>query len=91
MERTRPPEHPGAILQRQYLEPLLMSVERLSEVTHIPQTRLEQFVQGTISLDVWMAYEFAIYFETTVQLWLNLQIRYDNFYKGNEHGYQFYG
>tara|TARA_R110001583_G_scaffold161408_2_gene313552 strand:- start:1452 stop:1664 length:213 start_codon:yes stop_codon:yes gene_type:complete len=53
------PIHPGEILREEYLEPLDMSVNALSNALHVPATRMNEIVRenrgvAQILLYVWL-------------------------------------
>ena len=79
-ERTRPPTHPGGILQRQYLAPLHMTVEQLSQDTGVDVEEWQKLLVGDVGLNIQTAVALAQRFQTTWQLWANLQKSYDDFY-----------
>jgi addiction module HigA family antidote len=75
--RTRPPTHPGGILKRQYLEPLKISIAQAAGALGVSRKTLSKIVneRGAITPD--MALRLAQAFQTTPELWLNLQRAYD--------------
>ena len=78
MERKkRAPNHPGGILCRQYLEPLELTVSELAKILGVSRKTVSKIVneRGSISAD--MALRLSRAFNTTPQLWLNLQQTYD--------------
>jgi len=76
-ERNRPPTHPGGILKRQYLETLNLGVAEVAEALKISRKTLSKIVneRGAVTPD--MALRLSKAFNTTPQLWLNLQQSYD--------------
>ncbi len=76
-ERKRQPTHPGGILKRQYLEPLQLSVAQVAEALKISRKTFSKIVneRGAVTPD--MALRLSRAFETTPELWLNLQQTYD--------------
>ena len=76
-ERTRPPTHPGGILKRQYLEPLHIGVAQAAFALGISRKTLSKILneRGAVTPD--MALRLAQAFQTTPELWLNLQRTYD--------------
>ncbi len=71
------PIHPGEVLREEYLVPLSMSVESLSEALHLPPSLLANVVQEQQGVSPDTALRLARYFGTTAQFWLNLQSSYD--------------
>jgi addiction module HigA family antidote len=76
-ERTRPPTHPGGILKRHYLEPLGIDITHAALALGVSRKTLSKIVneRGAITPD--MALRLAQAFQTTPELWLNLQRTYD--------------
>ena len=77
--KKRRPAHPGTILKRQYLKPLSLTVTGLAKTLGVPQKTLSKIVheRGTVTPD--MALRLSKAFNTTPELWLNLQRNYDLF------------
>ena len=75
--RTRPPTHPGGILNRHYLEPLSLTVSELAKSLGISRKTLSGIVNEHGSITPDMALRLSKAFYTTPQLWLNLQQYYD--------------
>ena len=76
-ERKRQPTHPGGILKRQYLEPLQLSVAQVAGALKVSRKTFSKIVneRGAVTPD--MALRLSRAFETTPELWLNLQQTYD--------------
>jgi addiction module HigA family antidote len=76
-KRNRPPTHPGGIIKRQYLETLNLSVAEVAEALKISRKTLSKIVneRGAVTPD--MALRLSKAFNTTPELWLNLQQTYD--------------
>ena len=75
--RKRVPTHPGGILKRQYLEPLSLTVSELAVTLGVSRKTLSKIVneRGDVTPD--MALRLSKAFNTTPELWLNLQVDYD--------------
>ena len=75
--RKRAPNHPGGILCRQYLEPLGLTVSELAKILGVSRKTVSKIIneRGSISAD--MALRLSRAFNTTPQLWLNLQQNHD--------------
>lgn len=75
--RKRQPTHPGGILRRHYVEPLNLTVSALAGDLHVSRKTLSKIMneRGAITPD--MALRLSRAFDTTAELWLNLQTNYD--------------
>jgi antitoxin HigA-1 len=71
------PPHPGETIREDYLVPLGMSVNRLSEALGVGATRLNEIVRGKRGITADTALRLARYFGTSAEFWLNLQSLYD--------------
>ncbi|OJF94009.1 HigA family addiction module antitoxin [Pararhizobium antarcticum] len=72
-----PPIHPGEILKELYLDPLEMSAGMLAKKLNVPRTRIERIVSGKTAITSDTALRLARFFNTTPQLWMNLQVSFD--------------
>src|SRR5438094_7828365 len=83
-KRTRPPTHPGGILKRQYLEPLDIGVAQAALALGVSRKTLSKILheRGAVTPD--MALRLARAFNTTPELWLNLQRTYDLWHATNK-------
>jgi antitoxin HigA-1 len=77
MAKKRTPSHPGGILRRLYLEPLQLTVSDLAEALGVSRKTVSKVVNERGSITPEMALRLAIAFDTTPQVWLNLQQNYD--------------
>ncbi len=75
--RKRPPTHPGGILKRHYIEPLSLTISNLSVSLGVSRKTLSKVVNEHGSITPNMALRLAKAFNTTPELWLNLQQNYD--------------
>ena len=75
--RKRPPTHPGGILKRHYLEPLSLTITELAKTLGVSRKTISKIVNehGSITPDI--ALRLSKAFNTTPELWLNLQQNYD--------------
>lgn len=69
--------HPGEILKSEFLEDLGMTAYQLAKAVNVKQTRISEILRGKRGISVDTALRLARYFGTSVELWLDLQIRYD--------------
>jgi addiction module HigA family antidote len=82
--RTRPPTHPGGILKRQYLEPLHIGIAHAALALGVSRKTLSKIVNERGSITPDMALRLAQAFQTTPELWLNLQHTYDLWHAAHE-------
>ena len=69
--------HPGEIIKEEYLEPLNMSANALAVALRVPAPRINDVIRQKRGISIDTALRLARYFNTTPQLWMNLQICYD--------------
>lgn len=69
--------HPGEILKEEFLEPMGITVYRLSKETGLSQTRLSQIINGKRSITAETAVKLGKFFGVTAEFWMNLQAFYD--------------
>lgn len=77
MARKLPPMHPGEVLREEFLIPLNLSAGKLAKACGIPRTRIERIANEQFGITADTALRLARAFETTAELWLNLQTSYD--------------
>jgi len=82
--RKRPPAHPGHILRVHYIEPLSLTLTDLAKTLKVSRKTLSKIVneRGSVTSD--MALRFSRAFNTTPELWLNLQNNYDLWHAAHE-------
>ena len=85
MAKKRKPSHPGEILDELYIKPLQLNLQRLADRLGIARNTLFKIRAGEASVTPAIALSLADAFDTTPQLWLNLQINYDLWVEENEH------
>lgn len=76
-ERKKMPSHPGGILKRLYLDTLAISNSQFAEILGVSRKTVSKIVnqRGAITPD--MALRLSRAFNTTPDLWLNIQKNYD--------------
>jgi addiction module HigA family antidote len=77
MITKRKPRHPGGLIKRQYLEPLNMTITQLADILGVSRKTVSEIVNEQASITPNMALRLAAAFQTTPELWLNLQQKYD--------------
>lgn len=82
--RKRQPTHPGQILASHYLEPLNLTITALADKLNVSRKTLSKIVNERGSITPDMALRLSNAFETTPELWLNLQQNYSLWHAANE-------
>jgi len=80
----RKPTHPGQILKEDYLEPLSITITQLSKILGVSRKTLSKIVNERASVTPEMALKLSRAFDTTPELWLNLQKNYDLWQAANK-------
>lgn len=75
--RKMKPIYPGEILLEDFLKPMGISQYRLAKDISVPARRINEIVQGKRSITADTALRLALFFNTTPELWVNLQTHYD--------------
>ena len=76
IKNSMQPVHPGEIL-REELEEIGMSAKAIARELGVPQNRISDILRGRRGVTADTALRLARYFNTTPQLWLNLQKSYE--------------
>lgn len=71
------PIHPGEILQKEFIEPMGLSQNKLALAIHVPARRINEIVLGKRGITADTALRLARYFGMSAQFWLGLQIDYE--------------
>jgi addiction module HigA family antidote len=71
------PITPGEILREDFMEPLDISINRLSRDLAVPPNRISEIVNGKRGITADTALRLERYFGVEAQFWLNLQAEYD--------------
>lgn len=69
--------HPGEVLKKEFLEPLEISMYRLSKDILVPQTRISEVIKGRRSISADTALRLSLYFGNSTNFWLGLQNDFD--------------
>ncbi len=77
MKKTRRPNHPGAILYELYLDGIGITLKDFADNIGVSRKAISAIVNGHKRVTPEMALRFAKAFNTTPELWLNLQQNYD--------------
>jgi antitoxin HigA-1 len=74
---TRQPTHPGNIIKEDYLAPLSISIKDMASALGVSRKTLSKIVNERGSITPEMALRLSRAFDTTADLWMNLQKNYD--------------
>ncbi len=73
----RQPTHPGKIIKEDYLKPLCMTITEMAITLGISRKTLSKILNERGTVTPVMALRLSRAFDTTPDLWLNLQKNYD--------------
>ncbi|MBS1258796.1 MAG: putative HTH-type transcriptional regulator YbaQ [Candidatus Scalindua arabica] len=73
----RRPTHPGIIIKENYLKPLSITITELASILGVSRKTLSKIINKRVSITTDMALRLSRAFDTTPDLWLNLQKNYD--------------
>ena len=68
---------PGEILNKEFLEPMKLSQNRLATALRVPARRINEIVLGKRGITADTALRLARYFGMTPQFWMGLQMDYE--------------
>ena len=71
------PIHPGEVLREEFMQPLGISINRLSRDLNVPPNRIHGIVHGRRSITADTALRLGTHFGVSAETWLNLQSEYD--------------
>ena len=71
------PVHPGEMLRNEFLEPLNLSANALALALRVPSTRISEILHERRGITADTAYRLSLYFGTTPDFWMNMQIHYE--------------
>jgi len=83
----RKPTHPGVILDEHYIKPLNLNLQKLADHLGIARNTLFNIRAGYADITPAIALSLAEAFDTTPELWLNLQQKYDLWMEENNKTY----
>ncbi len=76
--------HPSRILKEDYLEPLSITITEMALILGVSRKTLSKIVNQRGAITPEMALRLSRAFDTTPELWLNLQKNYDLWQAANE-------
>jgi antitoxin HigA-1 len=84
MITKRKPRHPGGLIKRQYLEPLNITITNFADILNVSRKTVSEIVNEQASVTPNMALRLATALQTSPELWLNFQQKYDLWCAANE-------
>jgi addiction module HigA family antidote len=71
------PAHPGEVLRELYLEPLQLTVTDTAKALGVTRKTFSELLNGHSGISPQMALRLSKAFNTTPELWINMQGHYD--------------
>ena len=71
------PIHPGTILREEILIPRDISPQELATALKVPKEQIKWVCEERADITPDLAARLSLYFDSTVEFWLNLQRSYD--------------
>jgi len=75
--KLQKPIHPGEILSEEFLKPMGITQYRLALDIRVPPRRINEIVLGKRGISADTALRLARYLGTSVDVWMNLQTRFE--------------
>lgn len=74
---TIPAIHPGEILRDQFMKPIDLKPAALARTLRVSRSRVERLLREETPVTTDMALRLARYFQTSPELWMNMQVGFD--------------
>jgi len=78
------PTHPGGILKRNYMDQSVVTLSQLADILGLPEETVSEVVNERAPVTADMALRFSRAFNTSPDLWLNMQQYYDLWHAAND-------
>ena len=75
------PPHVGEVIKEEYLIPLGLTVTEAALKLGVTRKALSELVNGKTGISIKMAIKLSKAFNTSVQMWINMQMEYDLFHE----------
>jgi addiction module HigA family antidote len=72
-----PPVHPGEVLLKDFMKPHGLTPYRVAKDIGVPALRINQIVRRERGISADTALRLARYFETSAEVWVRMQARYE--------------
>ena len=76
MPKRLPPIHPGEHL-REFMGDCGLTMDQLAKAIRVSPNRVTAIIHGTRGITAETAMRLARYFGTSVEMWMNMQARYE--------------
>ena len=70
--------HPGEILLEEFLKPMNMSINELTEALDLPLSLIKAIINGTLPITMDVALRLGKFYSMDPKFWLHLQTEYDS-------------
>lgn len=77
LKRGMAPVHPGRILKNNYIHPLGLTISEMAKGLGVSRKQVSSIINQRSGISPEMAVRLSEAFGTSVELWTNLQSRYD--------------
>ena len=71
------PPHPGGVIRRQWLDPQGISITSAAKNIGVSRKTLSKLVNEKSGINRKMAAKLSIAFNTSSEIWMNMQFNYD--------------
>lgn len=71
------PIHPGRIIKDDYIEPLELTIDKVADALKVTRQTVSKLINERSGVSPEMAIRLSKVFNTTPELWMNLQQNYD--------------
>jgi addiction module HigA family antidote len=72
-----PPITPGEVLMEEFMQPLGLTARALAAEIGVPNNRISAIIKGTRAITGETAILLGRRFETSAEMWMNLQVSHD--------------
>jgi addiction module HigA family antidote len=69
--------HPGEVLLKEFIEPMVLTRYRIAKAIRVPQRRIDEICSGKRAISADTALRLGRLFGVEPQFWMNLQSQYD--------------
>ena len=70
--------HPGEILLEEFLKPMNMSINELTEALDLPLSQINAIINGELPISMDVALRLGKFYSMDPKFWFNLQTEYDS-------------